>query len=131
VIDGRDEVRRDFAEGFLKRTTKEWLELLFKEDIWCAQVNDFADVEKDPQIAENEMIVQWEQPDVGTVRSVGIPVKFQDTPGKINRPAPAIGEHTIEILRLFGGYTEDEVSALQNQGAVWTTGPPKTKTAAE
>jgi crotonobetainyl-CoA:carnitine CoA-transferase CaiB-like acyl-CoA transferase len=131
VIDGRDEVRRDFAKGFLKRPTKEWLELLFKEDIWCAQVNDFAEVEKDPQVAENEMIVQWEQPDVGTVRSVGIPVKFQDTPGKINRPAPAIGEHSIEILRLFGGYTEEEVRALQNQGAVWTAAPPNTKAAAE
>jgi crotonobetainyl-CoA:carnitine CoA-transferase CaiB-like acyl-CoA transferase len=75
--------------------------------------------------------VQWEQPDVGTVRSVGIPVKFQVTPGKINRPAPAIGEHTIEILSLFGVYTEEEVGALQNQGAVWSAGPPKTKTAAE
>jgi crotonobetainyl-CoA:carnitine CoA-transferase CaiB-like acyl-CoA transferase len=131
VIEGRDEVRRDFAKGFVKRTTKDWLELLLKEDVWCAPVNDFAAVEKDPQIAENEMIVEWEQPDVGTVRSVGIPVKFQDTPGKINRPAPAIGEHTIEILRSFGGYTEEEVGALQSQGAVWTAGPPKTKEVAE
>ncbi|MGC2402534.1 MAG: CoA transferase [Acidobacteriaceae bacterium] len=131
VIDGRDEVRRDLAKGFVKRTTKEWLELLFKEDIWCSQVNDFAEVEKDPQIAENEMIVSWEQPDVGTVRSVGIPVKFQGTPGKINRPAPAIGEHTTEVLRLFGGYTEEEVSALQDQGAVWTADPPRTKAVAE
>jgi crotonobetainyl-CoA:carnitine CoA-transferase CaiB-like acyl-CoA transferase len=131
VIEGRDEVRRDFAKGFVKRTTREWLDLLLKEDIWCAPVNDFAEVEKDPQIAENEMIVQWEQPDVGTVRSIGIPVKFQDTPGKINRPAPAIGEHTTEILRSFGGYTKEEVDALQNQGAVWMAGPTKTKAPAE
>jgi crotonobetainyl-CoA:carnitine CoA-transferase CaiB-like acyl-CoA transferase len=126
VIEGRDEVRRDFAKRFLKRTTKEWLDLLFKEDIWCAQVNDFAEVEKDPQIAENEMIVSWEQPNVGTVRSVGIPVKFQDTPGKINRPAPSIGEHSLEILREFGGNTEEEVSALQGQGAIWTAGSNST-----
>ncbi len=78
-----------------QQTTKEWLELLFKEDIWCAQVNDFAEVEKDPQVAENEMIVSWEQPDVGTVRSVGNPGEVSARrPGRINRPAPAIGEHT-------------------------------------
>jgi crotonobetainyl-CoA:carnitine CoA-transferase CaiB-like acyl-CoA transferase len=126
VIEGRDEVRRDFAKGFIKRTTKEWLDLLFEEDIWCAQVNDFAEVEKDPQIAENEMIVSWDQPNVGTVRSVGIPVKFQDTPGKINRPAPSIGEHSLEILREFGGYTEEEIKAIQDQGAVWMAGSQKT-----
>jgi crotonobetainyl-CoA:carnitine CoA-transferase CaiB-like acyl-CoA transferase len=118
VIADRDEVRRDFAQGFAKKTTQEWLDLLLKEDIWCAQVNTFEDAEKDPQIAENEMIVSWDQPNVGTFRTTGIPVKFQATPGKVKRPAPAIGEHTAEILREFGGYTEDEVSSLEKQRAV-------------
>jgi crotonobetainyl-CoA:carnitine CoA-transferase CaiB-like acyl-CoA transferase len=81
-------------------------------------VNTFEEVEKDPQVAENEMIVSWDQPNVGTFRTTGIPVKFQQTPGRINRPAPSIGEHTAEILREFGGYTEAEVSALEGQGAV-------------
>jgi crotonobetainyl-CoA:carnitine CoA-transferase CaiB-like acyl-CoA transferase len=98
------------------------LDLLLKEDIWCAQVNTFEEAEKDPQIAENEMIVSWDQPNVGTFRTTGIPVKFQATPGKVKRPAPAIGEHTAEILREFGGYTEDEVNSLEEQGAVCMAG---------
>ena len=125
VIEGRDKVRNDFAKGFIKRSTEEWLEILLREDIWCAPVNSLAEVEKDPQIAENEMIVSWEQPNVGTVRSIGIPVKFEQTPGKINRPAPSIGEHTQEILRDFGGYTEAEITALQGQGAVSAAGLPQ------
>jgi crotonobetainyl-CoA:carnitine CoA-transferase CaiB-like acyl-CoA transferase len=129
AIEGRDEVRRDFAKGFLKRTTAEWLDLLFREDIWCAQVNTFEEVEQDPQIEENEMIVSWEQPNVGTFRTTGIPVKFEGTPGKINRPAPSIGEHTVEILREFAGYTDAEVVALEEQGAVWTAGLSKTSEA--
>ena len=118
AIAGRDDVRRDFAKGFLNKTTKEWLDLLLQEDIWCAQVNTFEEVEKDPQVEENEMIVSWNQPNVGPFRTTGIPVKFQQTPGRISRPAPSIGEHTAEILREFGGYTEAEVSALEGQGAV-------------
>ncbi len=119
IMEDRDDIQRDFAEGFLKRTTSKWLEVLLAEDIWCAPVNNFADVEKDPQIAENEMIVSWDQPHVGAVRSIGIPVKFQGTPGEIRRPAPSIGEHTLEILREFGGYTEAEIRALQEHRAIY------------
>ncbi|MDQ2775847.1 MAG: CoA transferase [Acidobacteriota bacterium] len=127
IMEGRDNIRRDFAQGFLQRTTTEWLEILLAEDIWCAPVNDFAEVEKDPQIAANEMIVSWDQPDAGTVRSTGIPVKFQGTPGEIRRPAPSIGEHTLEILREFGGYTEAEIHTLQEQHAVRSnSGSPQT-----
>ena len=118
IMEGRDEVRADFQRGFLKKTTQEWLDILLAEDIWVAPVNDFAAVEADPQVRENEMIVEWEHPKAGTIRGVGIPVKFSDTPGEIRRHAPLLGEHTEEILLEFAGYGEDEVRELQESGAV-------------
>jgi crotonobetainyl-CoA:carnitine CoA-transferase CaiB-like acyl-CoA transferase len=118
IMEGRDEVRADFQKGFLTKTTQEWLDILLAEDIWVAPVNDFAAVEADPQVHENEMIVEWEHPRAGTVRGVGIPVKFSDTPGEIRRHAPLLGEHTEEILRDFAGFNEDEVRELQESGAV-------------
>jgi crotonobetainyl-CoA:carnitine CoA-transferase CaiB-like acyl-CoA transferase len=118
IMEGRDEVRADLQRGFLAKTTEEWLDILLAEDIWCGPVNDFAAVERDPQIAENEMIVEWEHPKAGTVRGVGIAVKFQGTPGEIRRHAPLLGEHTVELLKEFGGYSDEEIGELQEQGAV-------------
>jgi crotonobetainyl-CoA:carnitine CoA-transferase CaiB-like acyl-CoA transferase len=118
IMEGRDQVRADFQKGFIKKTTQEWLDILLAEDIWCGPVNDYAAVEQDPQIAENEMIVEWEHPKAGTVRSIGIAVKFSDTPGEITRHAPLLGEHTVELLRQYGGYADDEIASLLDQGIV-------------
>lgn len=118
VMEGRDEVRADLQRGFLAKTTQEWLDLLLAEDIWCAPVNDYAALEHDPQVAENEMIVEWRHPTAGTVRGVGLAVKFNETPGEIRRHAPLLGEHTAELLQEFGGYGPDEIRDLQEQGAV-------------
>jgi crotonobetainyl-CoA:carnitine CoA-transferase CaiB-like acyl-CoA transferase len=118
IMEGRDKVRADFQEGFLRKTTQEWLDILLAEDIWCAPVNDYAAVERDPQVHENEMIVEWEHPKAGPVRGVGIPVKFSETPGEIRRPAPLLGEHAGEILREFAGYGDEEIRRLQKEGVV-------------
>lgn len=118
VMENRDQIRADFQKAFLSKTTQEWLDILLAEDIWCGPVYTFADVERDPQVAANEIIVEWEHPRAGCVRGIGIPVKFSETPGEIKRPSPLIGQHTVEILKEFGGYTDEEIRELHAQGVV-------------
>ena len=48
---------------------------------------------------------------------VGAPVKFSATPGEIRRLAPALGEHTREVL-LECGLTEDEIGQLEGDGVI-------------
>jgi len=118
VRESRDDIHRKLASVFTRRTTQEWLDILLAEDIWCGPVYTFADVENDPQVAANEMILTYDHPKAGTVKVLGIPVRFSETPGMITRPAPLVGEHNAELLREFGGYTDEEIRMLEELGIV-------------
>jgi crotonobetainyl-CoA:carnitine CoA-transferase CaiB-like acyl-CoA transferase len=62
------------------------------------------------------MVVEMEQPELGPVRLLGLPVKFSRTAGDATRPAPALGEHTEQVLRA-AGFTAEQVAALIESAA--------------
>jgi crotonobetainyl-CoA:carnitine CoA-transferase CaiB-like acyl-CoA transferase len=117
IMEGRDEIWKDFNACFRRRTTKEWLDILLPEDIWCSQVNSFAEMVKDPQVIHNEIIRQYDHPRIGKVATTGFSVRFSETPQRIYRPAPLLGEHSGEILREYGGYSDSEIDEFFNDGA--------------
>jgi len=121
VMENRDAINQAFTGAFRGKTTAAWLETLLAEDIWCAPVYTFADLEHDPQVAHNQMIVEYEHPTAGNVRTLGIPVQFSATPGDIRRPAPLLGEHTYDILTEYGGFNRDRLEALRTQGVICQT----------
>ena len=62
------------------------------------------------------MVVELDQPELGKVRQLGIPVKLSRTPADPTRPAPAFGEHTDEVLA-EAGYSAEEIAAMKESGA--------------
>lgn len=83
IIENRDEIRSDFDEIFQTKTTDEWLAVLLEHDIWCSQVNSFDEMAEDPQIRHNNMLIAYDHPTIGEVKTTGFPVKFSETPQKI------------------------------------------------
>ena len=47
----------------------------------------------------------------------GFPVKLSATPARLRHPAPALGEHTDQILAA-AGYTPDQIAALRRAGVI-------------
>jgi crotonobetainyl-CoA:carnitine CoA-transferase CaiB-like acyl-CoA transferase len=67
-------------------------------------------------VSEREMTVTYEQPLMGEIKQLGFPIKLSGTPASIERPAPALGEHTAQVLGT-AGYSAEEIQALEESGA--------------
>jgi CoA:oxalate CoA-transferase len=68
------------------------------------------------------MFIELDHPLEGKVKQPGISVKLSETPGRIRRIGPALGEHTREILTEMG-YGEEDIGRLQKEGAIPTAMP--------
>ncbi len=98
-------------------TTDFWVETLNKAGVPCGPVNSVAEVFRDPQILQQQMVMDVEQPGYGIVRMLGFPIKFSDSPCRVRRPAPRLGEHSDEILGELG-FAVVEREAWRQSGVV-------------
>ena len=104
-------------ETFSQQTTAYWLELLDAAGVVAGPIYNMEQVYQDPQVLAREMLVYWDDPELGTFRNIGVPVKLSATPGKIRRRAPALGEHSAEILG-ERGFSEAEIAQLRQAGVI-------------
>ena len=108
--------QREVAEVFKARTRAEWLAFNDEHDAMIEPVLDLDEALDSELVREREMVVELDQPDLGTVRQLGIPIKLSRTPGEVERPAPALGEHTEEVLR-EAGFGDEEIDSLLSSAA--------------
>jgi len=92
-----------------KHTTAQWIALLEHRAVPCGPINTVAQAFDDPQVKARELVVRQPlapaaaaQTGVRSIASVASPLRLLDTPPVLNRPPPALGEHTDEVLRDFG-----------------------------
>jgi CoA:oxalate CoA-transferase len=80
-------------------------------------VNGVAEVFQDPQILAQKMVIDVDHPGSGIVRMLGFPIKLSGTPCRVRHPAPALGEHSDEVLAELG-YSDAERAAWRRDGVV-------------
>jgi alpha-methylacyl-CoA racemase len=107
---------REVAEIFRARSREEWRAFNDEHDCCIEPVLDLDEALDSELVRQREMVVELEQPRLGSIRQLGVPVKLSRTPGGVHAPAPALGEHTRELLA-EAGYGGAEIDRLFASGA--------------
>jgi alpha-methylacyl-CoA racemase len=102
---------------FLERTREQWRAFASEHDCCLEPVLELDEALDSALVGARDMVVELDQPGAGPVRQLGFPIKLSRTPGRLSRPGPALGEHTDDLLAAVG-YSDDEVAALKESGAV-------------
>jgi crotonobetainyl-CoA:carnitine CoA-transferase CaiB-like acyl-CoA transferase len=111
----RQERLEEVERALAGRKTDEILTLLDRADVPSAPVLTRRQMIDDAQVQANDLVVEIEQPGSGRLRQARPAARFEGTPARAPRAAPALGEHTAEVLRELG-YDDLAIAALRECG---------------
>jgi formyl-CoA transferase len=117
------------------RSTAEWISLLEDKAVPCGPINTLASAFSDPQVQARGLVQKQRVANENTtddamkivasvprkmaeeIRTVASPMRLSAAPAQLRHAPPALGEHTLEVLRELG-LDELRIQALQQQGVV-------------
>jgi crotonobetainyl-CoA:carnitine CoA-transferase CaiB-like acyl-CoA transferase len=115
--DHHDEIVKILRGQFCKKPREYWLHRLDANNIPNAPINTIQEVFDDPQIKHMGIPKQIHHAKMGTTNLVGSPINLSDTPPKFFRPAPLLGENTVEILTRLG-YDQKAIVKLRSERVI-------------
>ncbi len=113
----REALAAELSGEFKRRTTDDWLERLAAAGVPAGPVLSVGEMLEHAQTRAREMVVEAEHSTLGSVATIGFPVKFSDTPATVRSGAPTLGEHTREVLGELG-YDAAQIDALYTANTV-------------
>jgi formyl-CoA transferase len=110
------------AQWTCQRTLNEVLTKLNEANVPSGRSYDAQDIAHDPHYRDRDMILPTQLPDGSPIEVPGIVPKLAKTPGKLDRLAPKLGQHTDQIL-LELGLNQDTIQELRSKGVVGEKSP--------
>ena len=109
--------RREIQQKLMEKPADEWETLFVEAGVPASTVKFPEEMSDDLQVLAMGMMTPLVHPVTGPQRVVSPLARFSETPAVAQRPAPALGEHSIEVLRECG-FADAEVDALLAAGTV-------------
>ena len=116
--ENRDELVELLKDELRRRPTAEWLEGLEAHGVPCGAVNDVEQAFADPQARDRGLVVEYDHPAFGSVRTVRTPLRLSRVEEPPLRRGPYLGEDGEEVLRDVCGYDDERIGTLVGAGVV-------------
>ena len=100
-----------------QRRCDEWVELLTGLGVPCAPINSLQDVLDHPHTAARGIVLDYQHPALGSLRTIAQPVAFLGAARGVTLPPPMLGQHSRAVLQELG-YAESEITRLAEAGII-------------
>jgi formyl-CoA transferase/CoA:oxalate CoA-transferase len=113
-----DVLRPIVAAALASRRRDDLVRDLRAANVPCGAVRSIEEALTDPHTLAREMVATLTHPTIGSLPTLGLPVKLSDTPGAIRSPPPRLGEHTRQVLGDELGVDEGAIGRLVAAGVI-------------
>ena len=114
----RLEMMQVLEEIFTGQPGSHWKRELDEKQLPADVIEKYDYPAADQIAAVNRYILNLDHPSHGAIQSLGFPIYMSESPARLRRMAPCVGQHSAEILQERLGYTDAEIEALAEKGAV-------------
>ncbi len=108
---------RALQKLFKRRTTEQWLEILKTAEVPSGPVLSYHEVLEQPQVRHNGLLKKERYTNSRPYTIVRSPVRLNGFLMDADKPAPALGEHTEEVLR-SARFTAREIQEMRQIGII-------------
>lgn len=99
------------------RTRDEWLEAMGVLGIPCSPLHSLGELSAHPHTLASQMVYRYDHPELGELKAVAQPLRFDGERTTLRRPPPLQGQHGRQVLQ-EAGYSTEEIDALAASGAI-------------
>ena len=92
----------ELESALASASTAQWVERMLAAGVPAGPILNYQQVLSDAHTRARNMVEEIEHPVEGRIRTLGFPVKLGETPARVRRAPPQLGEHTEEVLRELG-----------------------------
>ncbi|HKA10532.1 MAG TPA: CaiB/BaiF CoA-transferase family protein [Candidatus Dormibacteraeota bacterium] len=117
AFERRDDISTALGRLLQGMPTREVVERLRAEAVWCAPVNDLETALADPAVRYLNPVLEFDHPEAGRVRVLKHPVRYGVGEPRLRHLPPRVGEHTDQVLGELG-YSADSIAAMRSSGTV-------------
>jgi benzylsuccinate CoA-transferase BbsF subunit len=117
--ENEDELDRLIEEWTIQRPAEEVMMLMQQAGVPAGVVQNGEDVlVNDPHLKSRNHYVYLDHSEIGHSAYDSFAYKLSDTPGKLTRPAPRLGEHTEFVCKEILGMDDEEFTELLIEDAI-------------
>ena len=101
-MENRDSLVEKLTEIFSREPAERWVEGLGQAGLPVGRVLTIAEAFDDPQARQHDMLVEFDHPVAGRVRTTGSPIRIDGSTARAERLPPLLGQHTRAVLAEMG-----------------------------